>query len=170
MIPSLFQLLDYWVDFIQVKANPQYDSQNDPQMDFDSIQVNHDVQRFPPPKDMPEENGSLWSVEIQIEQELKTGKNIPYTFSLEMRGIIAVHPSIEKDKLDQQIQVNGPTLLFGAAREIIRAATGRGKFGPVVIPSTRFMGKASDSPTDNKRSAISKKQATKKTRTAKGKN
>ena len=37
------------------------------------------------------------------------------------------------------MHANGPAMLFGAAREIIRAATGRGPWSAVIIPSTNFL-------------------------------
>jgi len=37
------------------------------------------------------------------------------------------------------MHANGPAMLFGAAREIIRAATGRGPWPAVIIPSTNFL-------------------------------
>jgi preprotein translocase subunit SecB len=37
------------------------------------------------------------------------------------------------------MHANGPAMLFGAAREIIRAATGRGPWSAVIIPATNFL-------------------------------
>lgn len=46
---------------------------------------------------------------------------------------------IHDGKLQRAMHANGPAMLFGAAREIIRAATGRGPWSAVIIPSTNFL-------------------------------
>jgi len=50
-----------------------------------------------------------------------------------------IHPDLTNDRLDRAVQVNGPSMLFGVAREILRAATGRGPHAPLIIPSTHFL-------------------------------
>jgi len=48
-------------------------------------------------------------------------------------------PVFKEARLKEVVAANAPAMLFGAAREIIRAATGRGPFPPVIIPSTHFL-------------------------------
>jgi preprotein translocase subunit SecB len=136
MTQAPLQLLDYWVNFIQVRANTEFDPEQPPQLASIAIDLAADVQ--PLSVEDPEKNGTVWLVTLRIEQPPIKGKNIPYTFVLEMQGQVAAHPSLEGEELQRAIQVNGPSMLFGSAREILRAATGRGPFAPIIIPSTNF--------------------------------
>jgi len=130
------QLQDYWVDFIQVRANTQYDPLVPPDLDLGSIEIKADVWQHL--TELDETRGTSWFVRLQIHQAIPEGLNIPYEFALDITGSIAVHPSFTGEQLERSIEVNGPSMLFGAAREIIRAATGRGPHAPIIIPSANF--------------------------------
>lgn len=144
MIQAPLQLRDYWVDFIQTQTNKDYDPKSPADLDLESITAEANVKQWP--IDQSEESGTVWAVDLVIEQKIPHGKNIPYAFKLDLSGFVAVHPSLSGEKLENVIQVNGPALLFGVAREIIRAATGRGPFAPVLIPSTNFLARLPGSP------------------------
>ena len=130
------QLLDYWVDFIQVRTNQTFDPDKPADLDIATIDLQSEVQQIK--HDKPEENGTVWLVRLRIDQPLGKDQNIPYSYTLEIEGLVAAHPKMQGTDLERQIQVNGPSMLFGSAREIIRAATGRGRFAPIIIPSTNF--------------------------------
>ena len=133
------QLIDYCVTFIQVRANLEFNSDKPVDLDAELIDLESDVQ--PADQSLPEDAGTLWKVALRIEQPLpqREKRNIPYTYTLEMQGFVAVHPDFKGDRLERAVQVNGPSMLFGCAREILRAATGRGPYAPILIPSTNFL-------------------------------
>lgn len=132
------QLLDYWADFIQVEANPDFDAEKKVDLPHASLEVLHSVQPLPT-KDDPDEAGTAWNTRLEIIQTIPDGKNLPYTFTLRMQGIVAAHPAYKGDELERVVSANAPAMLFGAAREVIRAATGRGPYAPILIPSTNFL-------------------------------
>jgi preprotein translocase subunit SecB len=136
MILAPLQLSDYWLDSVSVRTNSNFDPKREADLEVDSIKVKSDVKLLK--SDNQAEAGTVWMVFLEIRQSLPEGKNIPYEFSLEMCGIVAAHPSLTDEKRERAVQVNGPSMLFGAAREILRAATGRGPYAPVIIPSTNF--------------------------------
>ena len=140
------QLLDYWVSYIEVRANGQFDHQKPADLDIDSIVLQSGV--HPREVTEPEVNGTEWLVHLRIEQPLGENKNIPYSYTLEITGVVAVHPVLQGDKLRRAIEVNGPSMLFGSAREILRAATGRGPFAPIIIPSTDFFSRLPKEPAE----------------------
>jgi preprotein translocase subunit SecB len=126
-----FQLTDYFVTSLSVVANQNYDPKAESGLSLESLEVI--------PRSRPDENDPRkWVVELSITQDVPEGKNIPYRFSIEMVGFVEVHPDWPAEKIDHAVGCNGPSMLFGAAREIIRAATGRGPFGPMLIPSATF--------------------------------
>jgi preprotein translocase subunit SecB len=136
MILSPLQLTDYWLDSISLRTNRDYEPDKPADLKVDHIHVDVDVQRMR--SDEPEKNGTFWLVSLKIRQDVPEGKNIPYEFSLELAGVIAAHPSLNGERLEKQIEVNGPSMLFGIAREVVRAATGRGLYAPVILPSANF--------------------------------
>ena len=127
------QLSDYFVHSIHVEAVPDYDAEQPADLDADALTV--EKKCIPPAEDSPRRYG----INLTIKQGEVKGKNLPYTYELRMFGFIDVIPDdLDADRMQRLVEINGPSMLFGAAREILRAATGRGPYGPVLIPSTTF--------------------------------
>ena len=165
MKPAPLQLLDYWANSISMEACPEFDPSSDTTLDLESISVRHSVKQLESPD--PEDKGSQWLVGLAIDQAPCDSANIPYTFSVELQGVVLALPGGPAgEKLERAINANGPAMLFGAAREMIRAATGRGPHKAVIIPSTNFLPPLSalqEAKTkDARKKSAKKKTATKK--------
>lgn len=138
MTPAPLQLLDYWATSLRMEACPEYDQKQDTELHFDSITVENEVKLLDSPN--PEKTGTQWLVGLSIEQGPFHEANIPYTFSVTLQGIVLALPGgPEGDRLERTVKANGPAMLFGAAREMIRALTSRGPHRAVIIPSTNFI-------------------------------
>lgn len=129
------QLLDYFLTELSLKANPNYDSSKPPADCVESLTV---IPQCACSKEMGDQ-GTEWIVSLEISQTIPDGVNLPYAFTLRIQGTVAVSPHLSGSLLQRSIHANGPAMLFGAAREIIRAATGRGPWASVIIPSTNFL-------------------------------
>lgn len=126
------QLTDYFVTSIRVEALVDHDPAKPQELNVADLQVTEKCVRS---------NGNhpnRFAIDLLIKQDALEGKNLPYAYELHMVGFIEAHPDFPKDKLQRAVETNGPSMLFGAAREILRAATGRGPYGPILIPSTTF--------------------------------
>lgn len=138
MTPAPLQLLDYWATSLRMKACPEYDPKKDTVLHLDSITVENEVKQLDSPE--PDKTGTQWLVGLFIEQGPCTEANIPYTFSVTLQGIVLALPGgPEGERLERTVKANGPAMLFGAAREMIRALTSRGPHRAVIIPSTNFL-------------------------------
>jgi preprotein translocase subunit SecB len=146
------QLTDYFVISIHVEALPDHDPAKPQDLDVANLQVSEKCIR--PDEDQPHH----FSIDLTIKQDALEGKNLPYAYELHIVGFIEVHPEFPTDKLQRVVETNGPSMLFGAAREILRTATGRGPYGPLLIPSTTFF-KQAEIPAPKKRH---KKESTQK--------
>ncbi|MFT5634295.1 MAG: preprotein translocase subunit SecB [Rubritalea sp.] len=135
MKPAPLQLVDYFIIKLNLEANPLYDEEGEKGANLDTISVTQEVSQ----EETQESDGTTWRVAMNIKQEIPKDRNIPYQFELEIHGEIYAFPVFEGKRLETVIKANAPAMLFGAAREIIRAATGRGPFPAVVIPSTNFI-------------------------------
>jgi preprotein translocase subunit SecB len=127
------QLSDYFVHSIQVEALSNYDVNKPSDLDVDSLSVEQ--------KCLPQDDGAKrrYGIDLVIKQSEVEGKNLPYSYELRMFGLIDVLPDdLDEDRMQRLVEINGPSMLFSAAREILRAATGRGPYGPLLIPSTTF--------------------------------
>jgi preprotein translocase subunit SecB len=127
------QLTDYFVLSIHVEALADYDAEREQDLDVANLQVTEIC--------VPagEEKPNRFLIDLIIKQEALEGKNLPYSYELHMIGFIEVSPNFPEDRVQRAVETNGPSMLFGAAREILRAATGRGPYGPLLIPSTTFL-------------------------------
>jgi preprotein translocase subunit SecB len=126
------QLTDYFVHSLNVEALPSYDTSQAAELDIEALTV--EAKCFQPDDQAPRHFG----IDLVIKQAALESKNLPYSYELHMIGFIEVMPNVPQEAIKRIAEINGPTMLFGAAREILRAATGRGPYGPVLIPSTTF--------------------------------
>jgi preprotein translocase subunit SecB len=61
-----------------------------------------------------------------------------YTGEFEIVGFFAVVDAWPEEKIGQLITANGPSVLYGAVREMIITLTSRLAHGPIQIPTVRF--------------------------------
>jgi len=129
------QLTDYFLTDLTLQANPGFEPGKPVDDCIESLHVTPQVALA---KDLTDK-GSEWQVSLEIAQATPVGKNLPYAFSLRIQGTVCASPHLSGVTLQRAVHANGPAMLFGAAREIIRAATGRGPWSAVIIPSTNFL-------------------------------
>lgn len=152
------QLLDYFVHSLNVEALGTYDPEKQQELDLESLEVKESC--FP----VGEEHPNRFAVDLLIKQPAVDGKNLPYAYELHMLGFVDAHPDFPKENLQRMVEINGPSMLFGSAREILRTATGRGPYGPVMIPSTSFF-KADPKSKTKKKSPVKKTKSAAKKKT-----
>lgn len=133
---SPLQLLRYIVPEMSCSANPSFDPEKAPEGGAEQLSVNAVVAPQKAPDDFP---GRSWTVEMTISQKLQEGQNIPYKFELTLIGFFACQdglpPAAEEERF---VRVNGNSMLYGAAREVVRSLTARGPWGELFIPALSF--------------------------------
>ncbi len=138
MTAAPLQLLDYWATTLRMDACPSYSPEKETELNLDSIEVENEVKLLDSPG--PQKIGTQWLVGLSIEQGPCQDANIPYTFYVTLQGIVLALPGgPEGDRLERAVKANAPAMLFGAAREMIRALTSRGPHRAIIIPSTNFL-------------------------------
>ena len=131
MKPAQIQLTNYFVSELQFTANRGFETEADSKILVDDLQL---VTTANPRPDSPRE----WQITLRIALDAPPERNAPYTFLVEMIGFIHVDESVTDDRVGRFARINGTSLVFGAAREIIKAATSRGPFPPVLLPTVTF--------------------------------
>ena len=129
------QLTDYFLTHLSLESNPEFNSATPADDPVETLKVVPGCDL----SDEKGEQGTEWLVSLEIDQTIPDGANLPYAFSLQIYGFVLASPHIEFAKLKRIVHANGPAMLFGAAREIIRSATGLGRWPAVIIPSTNFL-------------------------------
>lgn len=84
-----------------------------------------------------EEDKNDWRVEIDVHGGDEGG--FPYTFDISFVGFFRVNARFPEDKRELLISVNGPSILFAAARELVSIVTGRSPYPPILLPSISFV-------------------------------
>ena len=84
-----------------------------------------------------------WMVQLEIKQAQDKDNGCPeYSFHIESVGFYDVSDNFPAEKSEQLVRVNGPALLYSAARELIAMLTCRGPFAPVNLPTVTFIDEA----------------------------
>lgn len=133
---SPLQLLRYLVPETFCTANPKFESTKGIEGGPEQLSVNAVVTQQKAPENFP---GHSWTAEMTITQKLKEGQNLPYEFEITLIGFFACRdglpPAAEEERY---VRVNGSSMLYGAAREIVRSLTARGPWGELFLPSISF--------------------------------
>jgi preprotein translocase subunit SecB len=126
------QLEGYCLTDLTFQANPDCNPTKETRFHEDDLAVAANVQ---PIRDQPRR----WQVTLKLKLQPKPESNSPYFFSLALVGIVWAAPDLPQDKLDSIVRTNGPSMLFGAAREMVRDITARGPFPALALPSVSFL-------------------------------
>jgi preprotein translocase subunit SecB len=86
-----------------------------------------------------EDNPLQRSCQLIVELNDTTGSKFPYNFSIVLVGFFEVIPEWPPDRVDQLFSANAPAVLYSAAREALAAATGRGPYPEILLPSVTFV-------------------------------
>lgn len=131
MKASPLNLHDYYVTELFVSASKTFDIQKPVKLAFEDLSVDRQLIRREDKKDRP------WQLTMRVHLAAAPEKNAPYQVTLELVGFFDVAPEYTAD-IETLIKVTGGSMLFGAARQVIRSATGQGPYFPLLLPSVSF--------------------------------
>jgi len=137
MTLSPLQLHRYFAEEIFCKANPDFDK--DKEVKIKDFQVFFETSE--------DKNPLLRRIRLTVEQNLSKDGNEPFAFKIVMVGFFEVmkefFESQGTEKTEQLVNVNGPALLYSAARELLALVSGRGPYADenlnVLLPSITFL-------------------------------
>jgi preprotein translocase subunit SecB len=135
MIPTPSQLncKAYFATGLSLHANINYKAGDPIALKWEDLRVDSSVEK-------PDEKTLVWQVTLNVSQDIMQGKNVPYDFSIEIVGLfdIAKIAGVEIKDPEKFVRVNGSSLLFGVAREIIRNNTAAGPYASILLPTVNF--------------------------------
>ncbi len=132
--PSPLKCHGYYVTELALTANPQHKPQEAMHLHFSDLSIESTTEHVP-----QDQNGPVWRVALRVHQNVGSDKNSPYNFAIALLGTFGVHPKFPADKVKHLVEVNGSSILYGAARQILRQAMSSGPFTPLLLPSASFI-------------------------------
>lgn len=133
-IPSPLKCHGYFLTGLMLAANPEYDNKKPTSLKFSDIKIDSSADA------LPEEQGRrLWRVATQIQQNVGSEKNAPYNFSIALVGTFEIHPKFQAENAKQLAAINGCSILYSTARQILRDAMHNGPFPALDLPTVRFI-------------------------------
>ena len=80
-----------------------------------------------------------WRVELNIDSDAKSKKSqFPYFFNVVLVGYFQVDENYPAQQADLLAQINAPSMLYSAGRELLLNISGRSPYPPIVLPSFSF--------------------------------
>lgn len=123
----------YFVTELTLTANPLHKADQPQSLDFKDLQTTAAAEPQPQAKEP-----RTWMVTLRVQQNAAPEKNAPYNFTISLVGHFIVHPSYPEAGLRQLVEINGASILYSAARQILRDAMSSGPYRPLLLPTVAF--------------------------------
>lgn len=135
MIPSPLSLEWYFIKELHVTWQSDFDGSQTTPLSVSDLSV----EVFPSQND---EEPLKWGFELVITLDDKSGKRFPYTFQIALVGFFAITKTYAEgnpSRAELLAKVNGPAVLYSAAREHITTITSRGPHPEMILPTVTFV-------------------------------
>lgn len=130
---SPIELDRYYVSDQAFTARSTFSSEQAIKTRVEEYTVSHQVLR------LSHDENEQWEVTVSIKHQPALETNFPYDFRLSIVGIFRCTVADAKPEFVERImKINAASILYGMAREIIRANTERGPWSGIVIPTFSF--------------------------------
>ena len=128
---SPLQFNRYFVTQLNIVANPLFDSSKGTVRQDTDLSVSGNFEKI------PDEQG-LFQITLNIQLQASSGSNLPYSIVVEIIGLIKSHMTGPDETVEKVVFVNGSSMLYCTAREIIRSVTATGPYSQILMPSITF--------------------------------
>lgn len=130
---SPLKINQYYIKEISCSVKPTFEDR------FDKVTTSN----FPKLQAEVSESNSVdnhreWRFELRVESIDDPSLDAPYSIRIVVVGFFEVREEYPQEHSDTLARVNGPSLLYSAAREALLSITGRTGFPPILLPSIRF--------------------------------
>lgn len=131
MKPSSLQLRLYFVTDLSISVNPEFDATKDVNLHIGNIAIkSENIQK--------EDDEYEWQIKLTIRHTQNSDSNSPYFFAVDMVGYFHIDESLPKTRVEKFVFVNGSSVLYSSAREILRNAMSDGPYDPIMLPTVCF--------------------------------
>ena len=142
---SPLQLEAYYVREFSFRTKPGLDEQRTFQMQL-GVGLQLDGLLNPDPLTVTvraaaaghKEDPNRWKCLVSVDSDNPPDRQYPYEFHAVLIGYFVVHEQVPPEAIETIVKVNGSSVLYSAARELIAGATGRGAFPHVLLQTVIF--------------------------------
>lgn len=128
---SPIQLEAYALTDLSCRANQEHKPDQAVSYREEDIVIDHNSER-----DATDDR--LWKSFLSVNIQPRAEANAPYCISVKLSGLVRALPQLESKDIETLMKVNGASLLYGVAREVVRQVTSIGPYAPLLIPSVTF--------------------------------
>lgn len=140
MKPAPISLLEYFASDLAFSANPKFSPEKPTEIKKNEFGVDIGLQLAP-----NESVDHRWQLTMEIKHQAAPETNFPYSFRLVLVGFFSVAERVKPEDEERTVKIQGASVLYGMAREIVRAVTGRGPHRPVMLPTVSFYEQSTNS-------------------------
>ncbi len=127
-------LIEYFATDLMLGTNNAFATDRPVQFEDKDLMVNVTAKK----NETAPRDGGRWQVTIEIRHQPAPGVNFPYSYRVVLVGQFGVQDGVQSDDEERFVRIQGASVLYGMAREIVRALTGRGPYRPVILPTMNF--------------------------------
>lgn len=131
---SPLQLNRYFIKELSYAVKGSFEGRYDPTEAFPYPQLSSRVRST-----RNESDARAWKFELTVESNDAKSEEFPYSLRIVLVGDFTVTESYPAERADLLARVNGPSLLYSAAREALVLVTSRSGFPAIVLPSVLFL-------------------------------
>jgi preprotein translocase subunit SecB len=129
--PSALQLKQYIVTELSIAANRSFDPEKKVSLGMRDVVAEPECRA-------DEKNPRQWQIFLRLKHSQNMESNSPYFFMIEMAGFFTVGTSVSDDQVMEFAKVNGASVLYSTAREILRSMMAMGPYLPILLPAVSF--------------------------------
>ena len=131
MKPSPLDLHYYYVTELTFSVNKTFKAGEGSALEGGNLRILPELRKSEDPESEPE-----WIMTLRVQH--LAADDQPYSFSLELVGHLSVSSLVPEEKRELFLRANGASMLYGAAREIIRSVSAQGPYMHAILPSVSF--------------------------------
>ena len=125
------ELLNYYVKSFSFDTNMKCDNDKPRDLSLKNIVISNKIVPLKKYK-------NRYAVTLILEMKAPEDKNTPYSIKMQMFGYFQVPDEMPEELREKMVKTNGSSILYGAAREIIKEMTGRGINRKILFPTVSF--------------------------------
>lgn len=122
----------YFFTKINMESNPDFKASDAPASNPLETEVGVNVEL------LKHVENPVFQLTLTLDHFLAKEAHLPYKIALQIVGIFAINPEPMPTNLERLITVNGASILYSAARELVLLLTGRGPWSPLQLPTINF--------------------------------
>jgi preprotein translocase subunit SecB len=124
-------LTNYFVSDLEFSVNQAFDPEKVSTIEIDDLELQNE-------KKPKTEDRRSWDVTLHIKLGERPERNLPCSIAVKIVGSVAVDQSVKEENIERWVEINGTSLVFSVAREIVRAVSSRGPNKSILLPTVTF--------------------------------